>query len=196
MGVTLSNAIAAVGRFLRREFVAAWPVFLFFLTGFLLLLLLVKLALAQFSIEMRPLSNAFVGALIAAKAALVLDETPLARSLERYRRIVAVAVKTVFYGLLSLLLGYLERFLEAFHKVHDFSEAIRNVVEHASHYRLLGWALGISIVFALYFAFFEISQRMGEGELARLFFESGATSKRSERNSRMGAGERRVESRQ
>jgi len=73
MGVTLSNAIAAVGRFLRREFVAAWPVFLFFLTGFLLLLLLVKLALAQFSIEMRPLSNAFVGALIAAKAALVLD---------------------------------------------------------------------------------------------------------------------------
>jgi len=69
-------------------------------------------------------------------------------------------------------------------------------VEHASHYRLLGWALGISIVFALYFAFFEISQRMGEGELARLFFESGATSKRSERNSQMGAGERRVESRQ
>ena len=114
MGVTLSNAIAAVGRFLRREFVAAWPVFLFFLTGFLLLLLLVKLALAQFSIEMRPLSNAFVGALIAAKAALVLDETPLARSLEWYRRIVAVAVKTVFYGLLSLLLGYLERFWRRF----------------------------------------------------------------------------------
>jgi hypothetical protein len=196
MAGTLSRGIAGVGRFLHREFVAAWPVFLFFLTGFLLLLLLVKLALAQFSIEARVLSNAFVGALIAAKAALVLDETPLARSLERYRRIVAVVVKTVFYGILSLLLGYLERFLEAFHKVHHFDEAIRNVVEHVNHNRLLGWALGISIVFALYFSFFEISQRMGEGELTRLFFESAANSNRSERNSQMGSGGRRAESRQ
>ena len=82
--------------------------------------------------------------------------------------------------------------MEAFHKVHDFSEAIRNVVEHASHYRLLGWALGISIVFALYFAFFEISQRMGKGELTRLFFE--APSNRSEGNSQMGSAGRRAES--
>jgi Na+/melibiose symporter-like transporter len=36
----------------------------------------------------------------------------------------------------------------------------------------LSWALGISIVFALYFAFLEINERMGEGELWRLFFES------------------------
>ena len=194
MAVTLSSGIAGVGRFLRREFVAVWPVFLFFLTGFLLLLLLVKLALAQFSIEVKAASNAFVGALIAAKAALVLDETPLARSLERYRRIIAVAVKTFFYGVVSLLMGYLERLLEAFHKVHDFDQAIRNVVDHVDHNRLLGWALGISIVFALYFSFFEISQRMGEGELAKLFFESPATHNRSERNSQLGSGERRVES--
>jgi uncharacterized protein YacL len=196
MAVTLSRGIAGIGRFLRREFVAAWPVFLFFLTGFLLLLLLVKLALAQFSIEVRALSNAFVGALIAAKAALVLDETPLARSLERYRRIIAVAVKTLFYGVVSLVMGYLERFLEAFHKVHHFAAAIRYVVDHVEHNRLLAWALGISIVFALYFSFYEISQRMGEGELARLFFESGTTSKRSDRNSQVGSGERRVESHQ
>jgi hypothetical protein len=194
MAVTLSGAIAGVGRFLRREFVAAWPVFLFFLTGFLLLLLLVKLALAQFSIEMTALSRAFVGALIAAKAALVLDETPLARSLERYRRIVAVAVKTLFYGVVSLLMGYLERLLEAWNKVHDFNEAIRSVVDHVNHYRLLGWALGISIVFALYFAFFEISQQMGEGKLIKLFFESAATRNRPQHSSEMGSGERRAES--
>ena len=192
MAVTLSSGIAGVGRFLRREFVAAWPVFLFFLAGFLLLLVLVKLALAQFSIEFTAFSNAFVGALIAAKAALVLDETPLARSLERYRRIVAVAVKTAFYGVVSLLMGYLERFLEALHRLRDFNGAIRDVVDHASHNRLLGWALGISIVFALYFAFFEISQRMGQGELTRLFFE--APSNRSEGNSQMGSAGRRAES--
>jgi hypothetical protein len=37
------NMFASVGKLLRREFVAAWPVFLFFLVGFLLLLLLIKL---------------------------------------------------------------------------------------------------------------------------------------------------------
>jgi hypothetical protein len=188
MAGTLSSGIAGVGRFLRREFVALLPVFVFFLTGFLLLLLLVKLALAQFSIEVKALSNAFVGALIAAKAALVLDETPLARSLERYRRIVAVAVKTFFYGVVSLAMGYLERLLEAFQKVHHFDAAIRYVVQHANHNRLLGWALAISMVFALYFSFVEISLRMGEGELTRLFFESPATSNRAELKSQMRSG--------
>lgn len=103
----MSGAVASVGGFVRREVVAAWPVFLFFLVGFLLLLLLVKLVLADFSIQMTAISKAVVGALLAAKAVLILDETPLARSLERYRRIVAVAVKTLFYGAVTLLLGYL-----------------------------------------------------------------------------------------
>ena len=60
---------------------------------FLLLILLLKMALAQFSIETTVLSNAVIGALLAANEALILDETPLARSLEHYRRIVAVAIK-------------------------------------------------------------------------------------------------------
>jgi len=110
--------------------------------------------------------------LLAAKAALVLDETPLARSLEHNRRIVAVAVKTFFYGVASLLLLSVERYLEALHKVHDFDAAFRYAIEHATRYRMLVWALGISIVFALYFTFVEISESMGEGELWRLFFES------------------------
>jgi hypothetical protein len=172
MAAIWSHGIARAGGFLRKEFVAAWPVFLFFLAGFLLLLSLIKLALAEFSIEMTALSNAVVGALLAAKAALVLDETPLARSLEHYPRIVAVAVKTFLYGAAGLLLGYLERFLEALHKLRNVSAALRYVIEHANHYRLLAWALGISIVFALYFAFFEISQRLGEGALRNLFFET------------------------
>src|SRR5208337_1090053 len=58
--------------------------------GFLLQLLVIKLAVAQFSIPLAALSTAAVGALLAAKAVLILDQTPLARKLERYRRIVAV----------------------------------------------------------------------------------------------------------
>jgi hypothetical protein len=190
MAATLPEWVAAVGRFLRKEFEAARPLFLFFLTGFLLLFLLIKLALAQFSIDVTALSNALVGALIAAKAALVLDETRLAHSLERYMRIVAVSVKTFLYGVASLLLGYLERFLDALHKVHSFREAIYYVIDHGDHYRLLAWALGISIVFALYFSFFEISQRMGERALRKLFFESPRIVKGSLPSSKIITGKR------
>jgi hypothetical protein len=180
--------MAEVGRFLRKELIAAWPLFVFFLSGFLLLILLLKLALAGFSIEITVITNAVVGALIAAKAALVLDETSLARKLEHYRRIVAVAVKTFFYGVASLVLGYLERFLEALRKVHSFGGAIQYVINHANHYRLLAWALGISIVFALYFSFFEISQQMGQGELRRLFFDSPRIANGSDSFPKSGGG--------
>lgn len=171
MAGILSRGLAAVGRTLRKEFVAAWPVFLFFLVGFLLLISLIKLALAGFSIHLTAIPKAVIGALIAAKAALVLDETPLARSLECYPRIVAVGVKTVFYGTASLLLGFLEHFLDILRKVHGFHATVRYFIVHSNPYRPVAWALGISIVFALYFSFFEIGRRMGEGALWKLFFE-------------------------
>ena len=98
MAVTLSHGFTGAGKWLRREFSTIWAVFLFFLVGFLLLILLIKEALEQFSIEIMVLSRAVIGALLAAKAAPILDETPLAYSLERYRRIVAVAAKVLFYG--------------------------------------------------------------------------------------------------
>jgi len=62
--------IAAVGRWLYREFAAGWPVFLFFMIGFLLLLSIIELVLATFSIEGTAFSKAIIGALLAAKAVL------------------------------------------------------------------------------------------------------------------------------
>ncbi|MGD0292167.1 MAG: hypothetical protein ABSC63_21470 [Candidatus Binataceae bacterium] len=171
MGSVLRK-FAAVSEWLHREFVAAWPVFIFFLISFLLLFSIIKLVLEDFSIEVTAFSKAVVGALFAAKAVLILDETPLARHLEQYRRILAVAVKTFIYGAITLLLGFLERLLEARHRVHTFAAATDYVVDHASMYRLFAWALGISLVFAIYFALFEIDEFLGKGALWTLFFES------------------------
>ena len=167
----LSRGVGGIWRWLYKEFVAIWPVFLFLLFGFLLLISLIKLALAQFSVETRVLSNAVIGALLGAKAAIVLDETPLACRLERRRGIVVVAAKTLFYSGATVLLGFVERFLEAVHKLHGFSGATGYVIAHTNHYRVFAWVLGISYVFALYFTFVEIHKRMGEGALWRLLFE-------------------------
>jgi hypothetical protein len=170
MAGTLSKGFLGVRRWLHKELVALWPVFLFFLVSFLILILLFKIALGEFSIKVTVLSNA-IGALLAAKAALVLDGTPLARRLEHYRRIVAVACKAVFYGLTALLFLYVERVLGALHKFGNLDAAVQHVSPYGIRWILI-WALGITIVFALYFSFVEISERLGEGELWKLFFEA------------------------
>ena len=165
------QSVVATGKWLHREFVAARPVFIFFLVAFLLQLMIIKLAVAQFSVPVTALSKAFVGALFAAKAVLILDETRIGRSLEHYRKIVAVAVKTVLYGFGTLLLGYLERFLEALYKVGTFDGAVRDMVDQANVYRFFAEVLGVTLIFAIYFVLSAINERMGDGALRSLFFE-------------------------
>ena len=165
------QSVVATGKWLHREFVAARPVFIFFLVAFLLQLLIIKLAVAQFSVPVTALSKAFVGALLAAKAVLILDETRIGRSLEHYRKIVAVAVKTVLYGFGTLLLGYLERFLEALYKVGTFDGAVRDMVDQANVYRFFAGVLGVTLIFAIYFVLSAINERKGDGALWSLFFE-------------------------
>src|SRR5260370_3599829 len=169
---TLPQRLAAAANWLWREFASMWPVFLFFLLAFLIQLLIIKLAVEQFSIPLSAFSKAVVAALFAAKAVLIIDETPLARKLESYRRIIAVAVKTLLYGVCTLLLGYIERFLEALHRVGTFDGAFRGVLDQANLHRFFAWVLGISLVFAIYFTWSEINERMGEGALWSLFFQS------------------------
>jgi len=165
------QGIAATGKWLHREFAAARPVFIFFLVAFLLQLTIIKLAVAQFSIPITAFSKAVVGALFAAKAVLILDETRIGKRLEHRRRIVAVAVKTVLYGFGTLLLGYLERFVEALHRSGSFDGAVRDMIDQANLYRFFAWILGVTLIFAIYFVFSEINDYMGKGALWSLFFE-------------------------
>lgn len=167
----LPQSIAATGKWLHREFVAARPVFIFFLVAFLLQFLIIKLAVAQFSIPITAFSKAVVGALFAAKAVLIIDQTPLGRSLEHHRKIVAVGVKTILYGFGTLLLGYLERFLEALHRSGSFDGAVQQMIEQSNMYRFMAWVLGVTLIFAIYFVWSEINQRMGEGAVWSLFFD-------------------------
>jgi hypothetical protein len=78
-----------------------------------------------------------------------------------------------------LLLGYLEKLLEERHRIHALGLAANYLRAQASLYRILAWALGITILFGLYFALVEITGRLGTGELWVLFFESPKSGGRS-----------------
>jgi hypothetical protein len=105
------------------------------------------------------------------RSGLILDQTPLARSLDHYRRIIAVAVNTLLYGSATLLLGFIERLLEAWHRTGTVAGKFRDVVHQANLYRFFAGVLGISLTFASYFTLSEINERMGDGDLWSLFFQ-------------------------
>ena len=56
---------------------------------------------------------------------------------------------TLFYGAITLLLGYVERILDALHQVHSFERGSPSRVSaHANVYRLFAWALPLKRIFA------------------------------------------------
>src|ERR1700732_5034233 len=90
----VSSPMASVGHWLWQELWRIIPIAGFFLIGFMLVLLIIKLTLAQYSIESTTVSRAVLGALIAAKVVLILNRTPLARALRNYPRILPVLWRT------------------------------------------------------------------------------------------------------
>jgi hypothetical protein len=170
--VQRSSALASVGHWLWEELWRVIPIALFFLTGFMLVLLIIKLTLAQYSIETSTVSRAVLGALIAAKVVLILNHTPLARALRRYPRILPVLLRTLFYGLVFVILALAERAIEQRHDHGGLFRSIGYVATHTDLHRLMALSLGVALVFAVYFTLLEISEYLGPGVLVGLFFKS------------------------
>jgi hypothetical protein len=62
--------------------------------------------------------------------------------------------------------------LDALRTVHSFDLAVKDVLDHTSLHRLLAVALGTSLVFAVYFVFAEVSNRIGSQAFHDLFFKT------------------------
>jgi hypothetical protein len=167
----VSSPLASAGHWLWEELLRILPITAFFLVGFLLVLLIVKLSLAQYSIEMSTLSRAVLGALIAAKVVLLLNRTPLARALERYPAAVPVVLRTVFYGTAVVILGMAERAIDERHDHGGVAGSISYVFTHTDLHRLMAIAMGVGLVFGVYFMLTEIAAFVGEGVLTGLFFK-------------------------
>jgi hypothetical protein len=159
---------------LRAEAREMSPVFVFFLSGFLLVLLIVKLALAEYSITVNALSRALLGAVLAAKVVLLLEQTPLARPFRQLPRIVPIAFKSLVYGMGVIVLGYLERLVDSIRHSRAILIGIQTADASLNLNRLLSVALGVTAVFGIYFTFVELSEFIG-GDALRGFLLTSRT---------------------
>ncbi len=170
----ISAALKTAVRWLGHELEAMAPPALFFLVGFALILLTVKLFVEQYSIELTVLSNALLGALFAAKVSLILDQRDWARS-HGYSRAVVVAGKVVLYTVTVIILGLAEHLIEGYRKSGSFAGALALFDRHFEASRFFAIVLCIAMQFAVFFVMQEVKRKMGPGQMYALFFDRPRT---------------------
>ncbi len=158
------------GRWLVHEGEAMAPAAIFFLVGFALILLMIKLFVEQYSIELTVLSNAVLGALFAAKVSLILDHRDWARA-HGYPRAVVVAGKVVLYTLAVIILGIAEHLIEGYRRSGSLARALALFDQHFKASRFFAIVLCIAILFAVFFVIQEMNRKLGPGQMYALFFE-------------------------
>jgi len=161
-------ATAKVATELVRELT---PKVLFFFSAFILIFLLFKLFVEQYSIEFSAFTKAAVAALILGKVIPLLDWAQSGRGFDSYRRVVVIGGKTVVYALVVIVLAIGERIFEAYRKQGSWSKGIDFVIANANIDRFFGLVLLISLVVGTYLTLQEINRAMGRGALFRLLFE-------------------------
>jgi hypothetical protein len=162
---------SATRKFATDLFHELAPKILFFFTAFMLIFALFKLFVAQYSIEFSAFTRAAVAALILGKVVPLLDWAQSGYRFAGHRRIAVIAVKTLVYAAVVVVLGIGERIFEAFRRQGSMSAAIDFMIANADVHRFLGLVLLISLVVGTYLTIQEIDHAMGEGALFRLFFE-------------------------
>jgi hypothetical protein len=162
-------AIGRIPRWIGNEVVSILPALLFFLFGFMLVLLVIKLFLAQYSIGFEAFPEAVLGALLAAKAVMILDHRDYAR-LRRFPRVYAVVGKTAIYVLVVFAFGIAERVIHGYRQTGSLRGGILFFLHRSNHDRFFGTMLCVAIVFAAYFVIREIERKHGKGSMYDLFF--------------------------
>jgi hypothetical protein len=161
-----ANAVKSLTHLVREM----TPVVLFFFAGLMIILVILKLFVAQYSIEFYAFTRAAVGALILGKVVLLMEWAESRHGVSRYPGALVVAGKTFLYALAVIAFGLGERIIHGTRTTGSLRRGISLTIANANLDRFLGLVLLISLLVATYLVMEEISRAMGKGALFRLFF--------------------------
>ena len=143
---------------------------LFFFVCFCYIMLVLKLLLEEYSINVYVLSKALIYSLFSAKSVLIMDATAMFNWLHRCPRYVGVIFKSFLYTLFALILGLLEGIIESYSKTKALIPAITNFINSRHFDHIFGIMLGVLVVFLIYNTLSEINAYLGKGILKKFFF--------------------------
>jgi hypothetical protein len=85
---------------------------------------------------------------------------------------VPVVWRTLFYGIVFIVLALSERAIDLRHEYGGFASSFSYVATHTDIHRLMALSVGVALVFCVYFILQEIAEYLGPGVLIGLFFKS------------------------
>jgi len=142
----------------------------YFAVVFLFMMLMKKLYLKDYDIEITGISQALIGALIMSKVVLLMELISLGSWVQRQPPIVDVILRTVMYTLGVLIVVILEKAFEARHEVSGFDNAISHVLSHRDVYHVWATTLGASASIFFFNAFAVVQRLLGKNGIYKLFF--------------------------
>jgi len=154
---------------LVQEFRALVLAGLYFGCWLAALLLLKQLVLAEYQIQFSGMSKAVIGALVLSKVVLVLEHVPLGTWVQRRPAWVDVVLRTALYALGLLVVLVLEKAFEGRHEYGGFGASLRVVFQHEDVHHVWLNALCLSGALLGYNLLSVVRQRLGKGELLRMF---------------------------
>jgi len=153
---------------LKKELIAVGLTTLYFLIWFTVLVFIKQLLLKEYKIEFYGMSTVFIGALIAAKVLLILENIPFGYWVRKQPAIVDIFLRTVLYFLGVLLILILEKAFDGRHEFGGFVNSLQQVFVQfdMNHF----WVNSICIFGALFgFNFASLLKLyLGEGGILRV----------------------------
>lgn len=156
---------------LKHEVKKVGSLSLFFFIGYGYILILMKLFLKEFAVDVTILGKAVIYALISAKSVAIMDMTPWMNRFAESPRYLHVLYKTAIYTLAVFVLSLIENLFHAYHETKALASALTLFLETRSFNRFLGILLCVSTVFLIHNIFQELDKYLGKGNLSKFFFK-------------------------
>ncbi|MDX1375519.1 MAG: hypothetical protein R3357_08165 [Burkholderiales bacterium] len=163
------DRVRRIGAVVGREIREALPPFVFFLILFHLIALTKAVVLEEYSFTALRATFATVGALIVAKAILLVEALPIAR-LFAAQKLAQIVWKTLLFAAVALAFRVLEELVPLISKYGGVADAVRRMLDEV-HWPLF-WVVALWIVGSLflYCAVAEIVRAVGSDRVRALFF--------------------------
>ncbi len=149
---------------------------LYFLVCYGIVIISKKLILAHYNISYLGFGAALLGALISAKAVLIIESSPLHRAFHTSAPALKAVCDCLLYTLLAFILLYLEKVIELERKEGNLRLVFLTVGRDDDLSEFFATVLWVALAFLGYALFSAINRHLGPGELYRLFFTPKAKS--------------------
>ena len=155
---------------LKHELKKIGSLSLFFFIGYGYILILMKLLLKEFAVDVSIFAKVVIYALVSAKSVAIMDMTPWMNRFAESSRYLQVLYKTAVYTFAVFVLSLIENLFHAYNETKAVGSALILFLETRSFDRFLAILLCVSTVFLIHNIFQELDCYLGKGSLSKFFF--------------------------